>query len=54
LALDEPKEEDMVVEEGGINFVVDKQVQGMLPQITIDYQTTFSGEGFVVNGGSNC
>lgn len=53
LALDEPKKDDFVFERNGVNFIVDKQLENMLPQLHIDYQTSFAGEGFVVNTGTD-
>lgn len=51
MALDEPKETDMVVEQDGISFVVDQQLANYIPFITIGYRKSWLGTGLFVESG---
>jgi Fe-S cluster assembly iron-binding protein IscA len=46
MALDEPKNEDEVIEEKGTKFVIDKDLLNQAQPITIDFTTTPDGAGF--------
>jgi Fe-S cluster assembly iron-binding protein IscA len=48
MVLDEPREEDEVVQRNGINFVYHKQEQDLFHQTAIDYKDSWYGEGFVL------
>jgi len=52
MALDEPKENDIVVEQDGISFVVDQQFAKYLPSVTIGYRKSWLGAGLFVEAGS--
>ncbi len=54
MALDEPKDEDLTVEEGGINFVMDNQTTDILRQsggLTIDYVNESYRRGYMLRLG---
>jgi len=48
MALDEPKESDIKVEQEGLSFVIDKQLANYIPYITIGYRNNWLGKGFFV------
>jgi len=55
MALDEPKDEDDVVENEGIKFVVDSQTRDILSQsggLVIDYVDEESRRGYMLKLGS--
>ena len=55
MALDEPKEEDSVMENDGIKFVVDSQTQDVLAQsggLVIDYVDEEYRRGYMLKLGS--
>lgn len=55
MALDEPKDDDTQVEQGGINFVMDNQTTDILKQsggLTIDYVNESYRRGYMLNLGS--
>jgi iron-sulfur cluster assembly accessory protein len=56
---DEPAEDDLVVEVGGLKLFVDPFSMQYLSGVEIDYVTTFQGSGFTFNnpnasGGCGC
>ncbi len=56
---DEPAEDDLVVEVGGLTLFVDPFSMQYLGGVEIDYVTTFQGSGFTFNnpnasGGCGC
>ncbi|MCP4292916.1 MAG: hypothetical protein GY780_13910 [bacterium] len=56
MALDEPKDEDLKVEEGGITFVMDNQTTDILRQsggLTIDYVNESYRKGYMLRLGSS-
>jgi Fe-S cluster assembly iron-binding protein IscA len=48
LVLDEPGEEDEIVDFQGFEFVYNKQEKDLLNQTLIDYKDSWYGEGFTV------
>lgn len=52
MALDEPKDNDLVVEQEGLSFVVDKKLVNYLPAVTIGYRKGWFGSGLFVEAGS--
>jgi Fe-S cluster assembly iron-binding protein IscA len=46
MALDEPKNEDEVIEDKGTKFVIDKDLFHQAQPINIDFITTPQGAGF--------
>jgi len=49
MALDEQAEEDIVVEEKGITFLIEKQLADEVKPIHVDFITSPSGSGFKVS-----
>lgn len=45
---DEPNAEDLVINEAGISFICDKQVQQLNKKINIDYSEFGWKKGFVI------
>lgn len=60
MALDEPRNEDEVIEEKGTKFVIEKDLFGQAKPINIDFITTPQGAGFKLTsnlsaeGGGGC
>jgi len=59
MALDEPRNEDEVIEEKGTKFVIEKDILDQVKPITIDFITTPQGAGFKLSSslpepGSGC
>lgn len=60
MALDEPRDEDEVIEEKGTKFVIEKSLLGEAKPINIDFITTPQGAGFKLTsnlsaeGGGDC
>lgn len=57
IALDEQKENDLVVEDDGINYVVEDDLVSKYGGFSVDYSTNWLHKGFTVKpsyGGSNC
>ncbi len=61
MALDEPKDDDAIVENNGIKFVMDAQTTDVVRQsggLTIDYIDENSRRGYMLNlgapGASDC
>jgi Fe-S cluster assembly iron-binding protein IscA len=55
MALDEPKDEDAVVEQSGIKFVLDNQTTDVLKQsggLTIDYLNEEGRQGYMLKLGA--
>jgi len=46
MALDEPRNEDEVIEEKGTKFVIEKDLLNQAQPITVDFITTPEGAGF--------
>jgi len=46
MALDEPRNEDEVIEEKGTKFVIDKDLLNQAQPINVDFITTPEGAGF--------
>lgn len=53
LALEEPKEEDIVEKVGDINFVLSPDMGGNFTCINIDYGSGFLSRGFTITGNRN-
>lgn len=56
MALDEPKDDDLSVEEGGIKFVMDSQTTDILRQsggLTLDYVNESYRRGYMLSLGSS-
>ena len=50
MALDEPKEDDEVLENDGITYLVNKQLFDRVKPIQIDFVADYMGSGFSVSG----
>jgi iron-sulfur cluster assembly protein len=50
MALDEPKQGDQVFEDGGIKFLIDKQLFDQAKPIRIDFLASKRRSGFSVSG----
>mgnify|MGYP002346337612 CR=1 FL=1 len=48
MVLEEPRENDEIVQVEGIGFAYDKDDSSLLDQTTIDYKDFWFGEGFAV------
>jgi len=48
MALDEPKEDDEIVQVQGIGFSYNKHEKALFDQTLIDYKDSWHGEGFTV------
>lgn len=48
MALDEPREDDIRLEQEGVSFVVDKQLVNYLPDLTIGFRKSWLGTGLYV------
>jgi len=48
MALDEPKKEDEVFEEGGTRFIIDKDLFNQAKPINVDFITTANNSGFKI------
>lgn len=48
MALDEPKDNDEVFNEGGLTFLVNKDLLGSVQPITVEFVETEKGSGFAV------
>ncbi|HBJ74767.1 MAG TPA: hypothetical protein DDY86_04445 [Syntrophaceae bacterium] len=46
MALDEPKNDDEVIDEKGTKFIIEKDLFGQAKPINIDFITTPQGAGF--------
>lgn len=49
LVLDEPREEDEVFQEGGITYVIQKELYEQVKPIHLDYVQTSRGEGYRIS-----
>ena len=60
MALDEPKENDEVMEDNGITYLVEKELFGQAKPINVDFVDTPRGSGFNItsslktDGGEGC
>jgi len=50
MALDEPKNEDEVIDEKGTKFIIEKDLLDQVKPINIDFITTPQGAGFKLTG----
>lgn len=48
MALDEAKENDIVIEENGLKFVFDEKLDKEVPEISLDYGSSGAGQGFFI------
>ncbi len=46
MTLDEPSEDDAVIEEGGVKVIVDSESAGFVRGSTLDYSDDLAGAGF--------
>ncbi len=53
MALDEPKEDDILVEKDGVSFAVDNFLARYLLSVTIGYRSGWLGSGFFYQRGKN-
>ncbi|SHN81945.1 hypothetical protein [Desulfitobacterium chlororespirans] len=53
MILSEVKENDEILEIGGITFVVDKKFMRVVTPIKVDYKIKITGRGFVITYGEN-
>jgi len=53
MALDEPKENDLVVENDGIKFVIDENFANYFPAVNIDFRRSWVGKQFFIDTNSN-
>ena len=49
MALDEPKDDDEIVKENGITYLVSKQLFEMVKPITVDFVESAMGSGFSIS-----
>jgi Fe-S cluster assembly iron-binding protein IscA len=49
LALDEPQKDDEVFEEGGITYVINKQLFDRVKPIQVDFVETVLGSGYRIS-----
>ena len=56
MALDEPKDDDEIFNEGGITYLINKQLYEQVKPVKIDYVQTARGAGYRVsaNLAKNC
>jgi Fe-S cluster assembly iron-binding protein IscA len=54
LALDEPRTEEVPVNSGGINFLIEERLKPFVEGSTVDYIKDQYREGFVIESGSSC
>ncbi|MCX7856855.1 MAG: hypothetical protein N2513_02555 [Deltaproteobacteria bacterium] len=54
MALDEPDDDDIFFETGGISFVIHKDLYEASKPIWIDFVSTPEGEGFVIKSSLQC
>ena len=53
MALDEPTEQDEVLEEGGVRLIVDPKLTAEMGRIKLDYATGFLRRGFQITSARN-
>jgi Fe-S cluster assembly iron-binding protein IscA len=46
MALDEPKQDDQVIEDNGLKFVINQALYDEIQPITVDFIETPTGSGF--------
>jgi Fe-S cluster assembly iron-binding protein IscA len=51
MALDEPKEDDEVVNNNGITYVINKALLEKVKPVSVDFVETAMGSGFSINSG---
>jgi Fe-S cluster assembly iron-binding protein IscA len=49
MALDEPKDDDEIMNEHGINYLVNKELYEQVKPIRVDYVDTAMGSGFSIS-----
>jgi Fe-S cluster assembly iron-binding protein IscA len=49
MALDEPKDDDEIVKEDGITFLVNKQLFDQVKPLTVDFIDSNRGSGFSIS-----
>jgi Fe-S cluster assembly iron-binding protein IscA len=58
MALDEPKENDEMLNEAGVNFLVEKELLDKIQPVNIDFVDTAMGSGFSITSalsqGNSC
>jgi Fe-S cluster assembly iron-binding protein IscA len=53
MALDEPKGNDIIIENEGITFLVEKSLEKYMPEVNIDFRNNWMGSGFLIQSDSN-
>lgn len=53
MALDEPKEDDEIMDENGITYLINKQLFEQVKSINVDYVESAMGSGFSISSGLN-
>lgn len=51
MALDEPKEDDEVVKNNGITYMINKALLEKVKPVSVDFVETAMGSGFSINSG---
>ena len=51
MALDEPKEDDEVVNNNGITYLINKALLEKVKPVSVDFAETAMGSGFSINSG---
>ena len=58
MALDEPKENDEIIEESGIKYLIEKDLYERVKPINVDFVESVMGSGFSITSamsmGSSC
>lgn len=48
MALDEPKDNDEIIEDNGINFLIEKKLLEMVKPVNVDFVESAMGTGFSI------
>ena len=51
MALDEPKDDDEIVKDNGITYLVNKELYGKAKPINVDFVESAGGAGFTITSG---
>jgi len=58
MALDEPKDNDEVIEENGINYLIEKELLERVQPVNVDFVESAMGSGFSITSalsqGNSC
>ena len=58
MALDEPKDDDEIIEENGVTFLIEKDLLEKVKPVNVDFVESAMGTGFSItsamSGGNSC